>query len=430
MRLLGRAVRVSGSFEPGALLTQLPDPGLPQDKPGRRPEATEEVPFGDIPLLLFIRGLSFVTLVVGLTLGLHYYLGVRLISGAQLPEPFAAIAWLCLWGAFLSIPLGFILGRLLPRKLAVGVQWVGFIWMGAFGVMLSATAISDVVLWSAAQAATRTAAWSHLQALTVLGLTVPALIIGFRVARRTPTIERLAVTVKGLGKELDGFKIVQITDIHIGETLRRDFLERVVSQVNALNPDMVAVTGDVIDGSVKSLREEVEPLSRLAGKHGNFYVTGNHEYYHGGAAWEAEASRLGLVVLHNAHRVLEQGTARLVIAGVPDLDGARFSPAHAPDADAAFANAPQGVPRILLAHQPRFARRVTGHGVALQLSGHTHGGQIFPFMFFVRLQQPVIAGFKKLWGVPVYTSRGTGYWGPPFRIGPSSEITEITLRCE
>jgi uncharacterized protein len=401
----------------------------PPESVGQRPPDAP-VGFGEVPVLLFIRGLFFVVVMVGLVLGLHYYLGARLIRGAQMPEPFASVAWMTLWVAFASIPLGFILGRTLPRAIAVKVQWLGFIWMGAFGVLLSATAFSDIVLWGAAHAANRTEQWSHVQALVVLSLTVPALVFGFRVARGKPKIVRITVPVKGLGKAFDGFRIAQITDIHIGETLGREFLEGVVAQVNALQPDIVAVTGDAIDGSVKSLRAEVEPFSKLAGKLGNFYVTGNHEYYHGGSAWEAEAARLGLIVLHNEHRVLERDGAQLVIAGVTDLEGGRFSEHHRPNADAAFANAPAGAPRVLLAHQPRFAKQVTNHHVALQLSGHTHGGQIFPFMFFVRLQQPVIAGFKMLWGVPVYTSRGTGYWGPPFRIGPSSEITEITLRAE
>ena len=384
--------------------------------------------FGEVPVFLFIRGFFFVLVMVGLVLGLHYYLGVRLIGGAGVPEPYATIAWLALWAAFASIPLGLILGRLLPRKVAVHGQWIGFIWMGAFGMILSATAFSDIVLWGAAHAATGTEHWSALQAWVVLGLVVPALVFGFKVARGKPKIVRITVPVKGLGQGLDGFRIVQISDIHIGDTLGRGFLEAVVEQVNGLKPDLVAVTGDAIDGSVKSLRSEVEPFSRLAGKHGNFYVTGNHEYYHGGSAWEMEAARLGMIVLHNEHRVLERDGAKLVIAGVTDLEGGRFSEHHRPNPDAAFANAPAGVPRVLLAHQPRFARHVAQHQVALQLSGHTHGGQMFPFMFFVRLQQPVIAGFKLLWGVPVYTSRGTGYWGPPFRLGPSSEITEITLR--
>ncbi len=384
---------------------------------------------GQVPVLLFIRGLFFVLVMVGLISGLHYYLGVRLIRGSQLGEPFTTVAWAGLWLAFATIPGGLILGRLLRVKAAVLVQWVGFIWMGAFGILLSATALSDLLLWGAASAGVALEQGAKWQAWGVLAITVPALLFGFRVARGTPSIVKITVPVKGLGKGMDGFRIVQITDIHIGDTLDRRFAQVVVDEVNALKPDMVAITGDAIDGSVASLRDEVAPFAKLAGKYGNFYVTGNHEYYHGGSAWEAEAARLGLIVLHNEHRVLEQGGAKLVVAGVTDLEGARFSEAHRPNADAAFAHAPADVPRVLLAHQPRFARQVSQHNVALQLSGHTHGGQMFPFMFFVRLQQPVIAGFKLLWGVPVYTSRGTGYWGPPFRIGPSSEITEITLRA-
>jgi predicted MPP superfamily phosphohydrolase len=393
------------------------------------PPEAESASLGEIPVLLFIRGLAFVGVMVALTLGLHYYLGVRLIDGARLSPPVAAAAWVALWLAFASIPLGFILGRLLPRWMSLGLHWVAFLWMGAFGVMLSATAFSDVVLWGAAHASTGAGSWSSFQAWAVLSITVPALVLGLVVARR-PKVERVTVRVKGLAPALDGFRIVQLTDVHIGETLGRDFLEGVVAQVNALEPDLVAITGDLIDGSVKKVAPLLEPLTRLVSKHGSFFVTGNHEYYHGGSAWEAQARRLGLTVLHNEHRVLEHGGAQLVLGGVTDMEGARFSAAHAPDAAKAFAGAPAGAPRVLLAHQPRFARAAAGHEVALQLSGHTHGGQIFPFMFLVRLQQPVIAGFKMLWGVPVYTSRGTGYWGPPFRIGPVGEVTEVTLRAE
>ncbi len=392
------------------------------------PPADREVGVGDVPVLLFIRGLAFVLAMVGLVLGLHYYLGTRLFVG--LAQPWAGVAWAVLWCAFLCIPLGVVFGRVLPRAAALKVQWVGFIWMGAFGIMLTATAASDLLLWGAAHASTGASSLGSAQPLGVLALTVPALVYGFRAARGTPSIVRVTVPVKGLGRGLDGYRIVQLTDIHIGDTLGREFLARVVDAVNALKPDAIAVTGDAIEGSVKKVRDEVAPFAELLARDGKFYVTGNHEYYHGGSAWEAEMARLGFTVLHNAHHVVSRDGAQLVIAGVTDLEGARFSEHHRPDPDAAFAHAPAGAPRVLLAHQPRFAKHVTKHDVALQLSGHTHGGQMFPFMFFVRLQQPVIAGFKRLWGVPVYTSRGTGYWGPPFRIGPSSEITEITLRAE
>lgn len=384
----------------------------------------EPARFSEVPLLLFIRGLFFVGLVSLVLVSAHWYIGLRLIRDAGLP----AAGWTVLWGAFASIFISLIGGRLLPRSIGQVLQWVGFLWIGAFGLLLTAVAATDLGFYVASLVTPRTASWGPLQALVVVALVVPALAWGFFVARSTPRVERLTVPITGLGKAFDGLRIVQITDVHIGDTLDRRFLRRVVDQVNALKPDLIAVTGDLIDGSVASLREEVAALGELKSSRGTFYVTGNHEYYHGAAAWVAEVSRLGLTVLHNEHRVLEHEGAKLVVGGVPDLEGARFAESHAPRADVAFSGAPDGAPRILLAHQPRFARHAKDHQVQLMLSGHTHGGQIFPFMFFVRLQQPVIAGFRTLHGVPVYTSRGTGYWGPPFRVGPSSEITELTLR--
>ncbi len=390
-----------------------------------RSAETTEASLRDIPVLLFARGLVLLTVMTSLIVGLHWYLGARLIRDAQVPEPFATIAWVALWGFFVSIFGGFLGGRLLPRPAAKVFQWFGFVWMGAFGLLLVSTAVTDLGLFIASKLTVVDASWQPARALGIFLVVVPALLYGFYVSRR-PETKRITVDIPGLDPSLDGFRIVQLSDVHIGETLGRDFAQQVTDQVNALKPDLVAVTGDLIDGSVARLRDEVAPLGGLRGKHGVFYVTGNHEYYHGGSAWEAEGRRLGWTVLHNEHRVVGEG--KLVIGGVTDLEGARFSEVHAPRVDLAFAQAPEGVPRVLLSHQPRFARHAKDSQVSLMLSGHTHGGQIFPFMFFVKLQQPVIGGFATLHGVPTYTSNGTGYWGPPFRIGPRGEVTEITLR--
>ena len=386
------------------------------------------VRFSEIPLLLFIRGIAAVSVMVSLIAFLHYYIGTRLIShGGWSPEAIQ-VGWVLLWAGFISMPLSFS-ARAMPKPLSTLLQWAGFLWMGVFGVTFAATAISDLVRVVLRLFITPTAAWNRDQALIVLGVSAIALVWGFFVARGTPSIARVTVKVPGLHPGLDGLKIAQITDIHIGETLGRRFLETVVAQVNGLKADLVAVTGDLVDGSVRKLRDEVAPLGKLTAALGVYFVTGNHEYYSGADAWSAEVSRLGLTVLQNEHRVVERNQGRLVVAGVPDLEGGRFSESHRPDAAKAFAGAPAGdATRILLAHQPRFARQAQGHDVKLMLSGHTHGGQIFPFMAFVRLQQPVIAGLKTLWGIPVYTSKGTGYWGPPFRVGPRSEVTAITLR--
>lgn len=380
----------------------------------------------EIPVLLFVRGIALLSVLSSVVVGLHWYLGARLIRDAGVPQPFATVAWVVLWLFFVSIFAGFLGGRLLPRPAAKVFQWLGFMWMGAFGLLMVTTSLSDLGLFIASKFVVIDPAWPTLRAFGVLAVVVPALAWGFYVSRR-PVTKRIEVKVPGLDPALDGFRIVQITDVHIGETLGRDFAKQVADHVNSLKPDLVAVTGDMIDGSVVRLHDEVAPLGEMRGKYGVYYVTGNHEYYHGGSSWEAEARKLGFNVLHNEHRVVAEG--KLVIGGVTDVEGARFSEAHAPRVDVAFAQAPAGVPRVLLAHQPRFAKYAKDSSISLMLSGHTHGGQIFPFMAFVLLQQPVIGGFAVIHGVPTYTSNGTGYWGPPFRIGPRGEISEIILRA-
>lgn len=387
---------------------------------------TRDAGVRDVPVLLFVRGFVLLSIAMTLVVGLHWYLGLRLIDDAQVPQPFATGAWTLLWTFLLSLFGGFLGGRFLPRPIAKVAQWFGFVWMGAFGLLVVATGVSDLAFWAVSKTTTLDSQWPVWRAVGVMALVIPALAWGFWISRR-PETKRITVDIPGLDKSLDGYRIAQISDVHIGETLDRTFAQLVTDQVNALNADAVVVTGDMIDGSVNKLRDEVAPLGGLRGKHGVFYVTGNHEYYHGGSAWEAEARRLGFNVLHNEHRVV--GDGKLVIGGVTDVEGRRFSEAHASDVNAAFANAPAGVPRVLLCHQPRFASTAKDSKVSLMLSGHTHGGQIFPFMFFVKLQQPVIGGFDVIDGVPTYTSNGTGYWGPPFRIGPRGEVTEITLRA-
>jgi uncharacterized protein len=189
----------------------------------------------------------------------------------------------------------------------------------------------------------------------------------------------------------------------------------------------VAITGDLVDGSVKELARHVAPLADLKSRHGSFFVTGNHEYYSGVHGWVEELQRLGLRVLHNEHVVLRHQGAELVLAGVPDHTGHHFDAQHRSDPEAALRGAPPGVPRVLLAHQPRTAPAAAAAGFDLQLSGHTHGGQFLPWSLFVPLQQPYTAGLHRLGRLWIYVSRGTGYWGPPKRIGAPSEIAELRL---
>ena len=227
---------------------------------------------------------------------------------------------------------------------------------------------------------------------------------------------------------------------YMSPTIRARYIERIVNAVNRLGADMVAITGDLVDGSVAELSTHVAPLGRLKARHGTYVVTGNHEYYAGAHAWVDELRRLGLNVLMNEHVVLqtknvsgaqtdeEVHESALVVAGVTDYTAGHFDHSHASDPEGAVRDAPPQVhTRVLLAHQPRSAIAAAQAGYQLQLSGHTHGGQFFPWNLFVPLQQPFTAGLHRLHDMWVYVSRGTGYWGPPKRFGAPSEITLLRL---
>jgi predicted MPP superfamily phosphohydrolase len=227
---------------------------------------------------------------------------------------------------------------------------------------------------------------------------------------------------------LEGCTIAQLSDIHVGPTIKRGYVRRIVNRTNAQRPDIIAITGDLIDGSVERLRDDVAPLAGLQARHGVFAVTGNHEYYSGADAWVAEFRRIGLDVLMNEHRILAHNGAALVLAGVTDFGAAAFDRRQASDPETALRGSPADVgARILLAHQPRSAPAAARAGFDLQLSGHTHGGQFWPWRYFVPLQQPFVSGLHDQDGMAVYVSQGTGYWGPPMRIGAKSEITLIRL---
>jgi uncharacterized protein len=381
-----------------------------------------------------MRRTSFLVRFISIGVLLHIYVGLRLIP--DLPAHSAGrwmiAAWLVL--SCLLIPLG-ILARTIERQpLADRSAWVGLLAMGFFSSLLVLTFARDLVL---ASLLTVDAIWPHTIPLarcrTDSAAAVPLLAmlstaIGLINARRRARVVTIEVPIDDLPRALEGFTIVQICDIHVGPTIKRRYVDAIVDAVNRLKPDLIAVTGDVVDGSVPQLSAHTQPLARLTARHGAYLVTGNHEYYAGADAWIEEFRRLGLRVLLNEHVVVEHEGARAVIAGVTDYSGGHFDPAHRSDPAAALQGAPGDVLiKVLLAHQPRSAEAAAEAGFTLQLSGHTHGGQFFPWNFAVRLQQPFTAGLARLNGLWVYTSRGTGYWGPPKRLGAPSEITRLRL---
>jgi predicted MPP superfamily phosphohydrolase len=244
------------------------------------------------------------------------------------------------------------------------------------------------------------------------------------------TVRRVEVKLRRLDPRQDGTTIVQITDLHVGPTIRRPAVADIVARSNALSPDIVAITGDLVDGTVAELREAVSSLAELRAKQGVFFVTGNHEYFSGVGPWMAELARLGIRVLRNERVSIERGGAAFDLAGVDDRSAARYGDGHGENLGAALAGRDRTRPVVLLAHQPRTVLDAAALDVDLQLSGHTHGGQIWPFGALVRLQQRFLAGLSRHGNTLIYVSCGTGYWGPPMRLGAPAEITQIVLGCE
>jgi uncharacterized protein len=370
---------------------------------------------------------------------LHAYIGMRIVPDLA---AFPLGQWL-MGGALvlsaLAMPLGLMAGRVAKPRLANVLTWIGLLLMGLFSSLLVLTVLRDAALLLLGLGSWLFSAdWlSGFRVASAEGVPLLALLVtllGFLNARRTAAVVRVDVPIKNLPAALHGFSVVQISDVHVGPTIRQHYLRRIVNKVNALGADVVAITGDLVDGKVSELARHVAPLVELQSRHGTFFVTGNHEYYSGAHAWIVELRRLGLTVLMNEHVVLRHGellkadsSAELILAGVTDFSAHHFDEAHRSDPAAALRGAPRNAVRILLAHQPRSAVAAEQAGFDLQLSGHTHGGQFWPWNLFVRFQQPFTSGLRQLQNLWVYTSRGTGYWGPPKRFGAPSEITFLRL---
>ncbi|GAA0941854.1 metallophosphoesterase [Actinocorallia libanotica] len=300
----------------------------------------------------------------------------------------------------------------------IGVAWVLFTWSVLGNVLRAVLAAAGV------EQAGRVAA------LAVLAVSAALLAWGYAEAMRVPRVEKVDVVLPRLGPGLEGTRVVLLTDTHYGPTDRASWSRKVTEVVNSLDADIVCHTGDIADGTVAQRREQAAPLADVRAKAARVYVTGNHEYYGDPLGWIAHLDGLGWQHLHNRHTVVERGGDRVVVA---DVDGATAHhsghPGHRADLAAALDGADPALPVLLLAHQPKQIPAAEEAGVDLQLSGHTHGGQIWPFNLLVRLDQPHVAGLSRrndrTW---LYTSRGTGFWGPPFRVLAPSEITLLVLR--
>jgi predicted MPP superfamily phosphohydrolase len=390
------------------------------------------------------RLLGFLAVVLLLSVLLHALLLLRLA------EPFRPAlsrnAWLALRAAAavsaVVVPAAMLLIPLVGRPLTDRLQSLAYLWMGFFSIALGLLLLKDLG-WLLLRGLDRVLpdSASPLPAdperRRFLALGLNSLVLGASavlgsaaavVARRRAKLVELDVPVTGLHPALDGFRIVQMSDIHVASAVRREEIEELVAASNALSPDLVAITGDLVDGPVRTLLPHLQPLRDLRSRHGSFFVTGNHEYYSGVHAWCDAVRGLGCDVLLNEHRLLSHGDARLLVAGVTDLTARQMEPSHRSDPRRAMDGAPEGGFRLLLAHQPESIRAARDLGFHLQLSGHTHGGQYFPYTFFIRLIKKWVAGMYRVGGTWVYVNRGATFWGPPMRLGSEQELTLLVLR--
>ncbi len=367
--------------------------------------------------------LALLTLAL-LTLALHRRLavapgwprGVRLTSAALL-----GLTWLLTLTAFAMQS-----GALDPRR-GRWVAWAGLTWLVVAWYLLMGVAVLGI-----ACLAVRLVRRPDLRR-TLLRVGTPLVVVaavgatGYGVSEASqPSVTPVTVTSPDLPAGLDGLRIVLVTDLHAGPIREASFTRRVVDLVNAQRPDVVVLGGDLVDGRGAQVGEVLAPLADLRAPLGVYAVSGNHEFISQEAdAWLTRWETLSIRVLRNEHVRIERGGASLTVAGVHDPTG------RGTDASDA-ARALQGVDpagfTLFVAHQPKTAENVQGRGVDLQLSGHTHGGQVWPFRYLVPLPQPVLDGLATVGDVPVLTSRGVGAWGPPVRVLAPPEVPVVTLR--
>ena len=357
------------------------------------------------------------------------YIGWRLIPALATSLLGRYIGIGLLIGCYAIIPLSIRSPIIRNSTLKNLLAWTSVLAMGFLSSLLVFTLLRDFVLLGIRilepafdmSLVASSAEWTLMLStlLTVMGLII---------ARSRPNVVNIEIPIINLPAALHGFSIAQVSDVHVGPTIRRGFVERIVARVNRLKADLIAVTGDLVDGSVQQLSRHTAPLAELVARHGVYFVLGNHEYYSGERAWTAELKRLGLHVLKNEHVVLAHNGASLVLAGVTDLSAHHFDASQHSDPHAALRGAPADAgAKVLLAHQPNSASAAATAGFDVQLSGHTHGGQFWPWNLLIGFFQPFARGLYRLKNLWVYVNRGTGYWGPPNRFGVPPEITHIRL---
>lgn len=377
----------------------------------------------------------FLSFVVSVWLLINAYV-LRSLLGGPIVETWreSSALWrsviVAFWVMFVWGVAAMFGGRLSGGEAPLWLVWPGYIWLGATFILLAL-----FVLWDLGFAISKLAMGAMERPLdesrraflldasraTITAITASVVGYGTRVALAAPEVEEVDVPIDGLPEALNGYRIVQVSDIHVGPTIKGEFARDLVNRVNELEPDMIAVTGDMVDGSVAMLSKYTREFAAFDAPDGVFFCTGNHEYYSGAEEWVRELRSYDWNVLLNEHRVIEKEGATLVVAGCTDYSTSDTDPQKA------LEGAPEHDCSVLLAHQPKSIKAAKAAGYDLQISGHTHGGQFFPANMFVGFFHPFSVGLGKAENTWIYVNRGTGYWGPPNRAGVPPEITVLTL---
>jgi uncharacterized protein len=392
---------------------------------------------------MLLRFVIFFAVAITILSAGHYYVWLRLVRDPLWPTLARHAGTGLILAAGIGLPATLVVSRFAESSLRPLV-WALYVWMGFLFLMVVVLGAGDLIRvlgglgWRLAghdgaagapfglEAGRRlllVRLWAGFALLTVSGGTA----IGMHEALVQPPVRRLRIELGRLPRALSGTTIVQLTDLHVGSLLDGGWLEEVVNRTNALSPDVVVITGDLVDGSVPALRDAVASVGRLHARYGVYFVTGNHEYYSGVDDWVRELRRLGLEVLHNERVVIGTPEASYDLAGIDDATAHQFGNGHGADLGRALTGYDRSRELVLLAHQPKAVAEAAASGVGLVLSGHTHGGQIWPWGYLVRLTQPFVSGFGRVGNTQIYVSSGTGFWGPPIRLGAPPEITLVEL---
>ena len=376
------------------------------------------------------RGLiTFLALVCIILAGWHYYLWMRLVRDMALPDPWRDVATIAIAALGALILFALLARRALPHAIVLPLTWVVFTWMGTafllFALLIAAD-LAGVLLALLPGASPIDPRW--LGSSIIVAATALALVALARARPASIRVKHVDVPLGKLSAGAHGYRIAQISDLHIGPTVGQQFVEHVVARVNALQSEMIVITGDLVDGSIEKLGALAAPLANLRARDGVYFITGNHEYYSGQVdGWLDWLEARGIRVLRN-ERIPIGGAEGFDLAGVHDWAGSRQGNGHGTNLERALAGRDEARALVLLAHQPRLIHLAERLGVDLQISGHTHGGQLFPFNLIVKLFQPHIAGLYSHGRARLYVNRGTGHWGPPMRLWEHSEITAIRLQ--